>query len=313
MNTQLLEEVLASLRGERTLFHYHRDGYATYLLRRVIADQEAVALRDLRQSRWASLLNRPLIREILARCGNGFLHKKQLTDIWVEPVEPFILTIGTWGDSEDYQWDQISRPGSNLVLQLNLCNHWQGQFQGLVREPANDYFGYSHPISETRKMTLAWARLDFDFDTNEVLVEEIQSDLIRGVASMQRVARAALYNSNAEFQYWGNRISAYKFNLFASRFLATFKKTWHEAMLAATVTFVFDELGVEHLYYHTFETGSALKNIEYRQPPRSIYTELPEKFCFEETHKAPEFLQRNRYSRKKLKKLKNCRWFYMAA
>jgi len=128
MNTQLLEEVLACLRGERTLFPYYRDGYAAYLLQRVIADQEAVSLRELRQSRWASLLNRPLIREVIAHCGNGYLHKKQLADVWVEQVEPFVLTVGTWGEAGDYEWDQVSRPGSNLVLQLNLGNHWQGKF-----------------------------------------------------------------------------------------------------------------------------------------------------------------------------------------
>lgn len=313
MNTQLLEEVLACLRGERTLFHYYRDGYAAYLLQRAIADQEAVALRELRQSRWASLLSRPLIREIITDCGNGYLYRNQLADIWVEQVEPFVLTVGTWGEAEDYEWDQISRPGSNLVLQLNLCNHWQGQFEALVREPANDYFGYGHPISKTRKMTLAWARLDFDFDTNEVLVEEIQTDLVREILSMQERARTALARNSDHFHFWGVRVLAHEFNLFAEKFLRKFKNTWHEAMLAATVKFVFDELGVEHLYYHSFETGAALKNIKYRKPPRSIYTELPEKFCFEETHEAPEFLRKNRHARRKLKKLKHCRWFHMAA
>lgn len=313
MDTKLLEEVIACLRGERTLFRYYRDAYAAYLLQRVIADQEAVALRELRQSRWASLLNRPLIRELIANCGNGYLQQKQLREIWVEQAEPFVLTVGNWGEAEDYRWDQISRPGSNLVLQLNLCNHWQKQFEALVHEPANDYIGYGHPVSETRKMTLAWARLDFDFNTNEVLVEEVQTDLVRIIGRMQKDARAALARNSDHFHYWGARILAHEFNLFAEQFFKEFKNTWHEAMLAATVKFVFEELGIEHLFYHSFETGCALKNIEYRKPPRSIYTELPEKFCFEETQDAPKFLQENRYVRRKLKKLKDCRWFLMAA
>lgn len=201
----------------------------------------------------------------------------------------------------------------NLVLQLNLSNYWHQQFQAFVRESANDYFGYGHPLSRTRDMTLAWARLDCEFHTNEVLVEEIQTDLVRDITNMQKTARWAIGKHRDYFYYYGTRVHAHAFSQFGAGFLRAFKNTWHEAMLAATLKFVFDELGVKQMYYHTYETGSALKNIDYRKPPRSIYSDLPQKFCFRETSKAPEFLRANRHARRKLKKLKDSRWFYLAA
>ena len=162
-------------------------------------------------------------------------------------------------------------------------------------------------------MTLAWARLDFDFETNEVLVEEVQSDLVRDIGQMKKYAWAAKTRKKDHFYFWGTRIQVREFDQFADAFLFAFKSTWQEAMLAATVSFAFDELGVKHLYYHTFKSGSVLKNIGNTQPPRSLYSELPEKFCFNETQSAPEFLKKDKRARRKLKKIKDCRWFYMAA
>lgn len=313
MESHILAEVLECLRGERTIFTYYRDAYAAYLLRRVIADKSSVTLRELQHSRWSKLLKRPPIRDLMARCGDGYLRQVHLAEVWCESAEPFVLTVGAWGGARPDRWYQVSRPGCNLVLQLNLSNKWHQEFRAIVGEPANAYFGFCHPLSRSRAMTLAWARLDFDLRTSEVLVEEIQTDLVRDIGSMQREAHCALADKADHFYYYGNSINAIRFCRFAERFMHAFKKTWHEAMMAATVSFVFDELGVENLFYHTFETGNVLKNIHYRQPPRSLYCDLPEKFCFEETDSAPVFLQKDRHVRRKLKKSKDCRWFHMAA
>ena len=63
-------------------------------------------------------------------------------------------------------------------------------------------------------------------------------------------------------------------------------------MLAATIWFLREEIGISRIYYHTHEYGAQLKRIRWGLPPRSLYTSLPRRFCFERTEEAPEFLVR---------------------
>jgi hypothetical protein len=79
-------------------------------------------------------------------------------------------------------------------------------------------------------------------------------------------------------------------------------------MLTATIQFIYLELGIDKIYLHTPETGAAVKKIKYRQPPRSLYSSLPKKFCFSQTELAPEFLCQNRAFRKLEKKLGGTQW-----
>lgn len=313
MDAGLLDEVIECLEGERTLYSYYQDAYASYLLRRAMASKDKVEINALRNSHWAALLNRPLLKSVLAECGGGYLHEQQLMHLGLEDAEPFVLTVGTWGCAEDFLWCQVSRPGRNLVLQLNLSRRWQSMFESLLGCSANDFFGYSHPLSEKRAMTLAWSRIDWDFDSNEILIEELQSDLVRHVSRMKRYAQLALKFNDTHFKFWNYKIHTENFLVFADRFLERFKSMWHEAMLAATLEFSFEELGAAEVYYHTFETGRILKNIDCHKPPKSLYTALPKKFCFQETPQAPEFLQRDKKIKRKLRKLKDGRWFHMAA
>ena len=74
-------------------------------------------------------------------------------------------------------------------------------------------------------------------------------------------------------------------------------------MLAATLWFLYVELGIQRIYYHAYESGCVLKHINSTKPPRSLYTELPRKFCFEKTTQAPEFLLQDKRFYKRLKKL----------
>ena len=51
-------------------------------------------------------------------------------------------------------------------------------------------------------------------------------------------------------------------------------------------------LGVQKIYYHTYSSGNILKVLpENEAPPKSIYTQLPKKFCFSKTDEIPPFLQ----------------------
>lgn len=72
-------------------------------------------------------------------------------------------------------------------------------------------------------------------------------------------------------------------------------------MLSATLDFVYWELGIGQIWYHTWETGACLKRIDTRYgPPRSLYNRLPKQFCFEQAAALPGFLNDKRT-------LKRCR------
>ena len=83
---------------------------------------------------------------------------------------------------------------------------------------------------------------------------------------------------------------------------------WDEAMLAATLEFVKNELGIGRVYYHSYETGPALKFVEGNSP-RNLYTRLPKRFCFEKTQENPEFLQSDRRFKKMMRKIATPLWY----
>ncbi len=313
MDEKLAKEVKECLCGERTIYHYFPDKYAIDILKKVLANQTRLEIAALRKSHWAKLLHRPVVRELIANSGDGYLDLGKLNMVWPETAEPYVLTLGEWGRKKDWSWNQTSRPGRNLVLQLNLSEFWAKLFRQALKERPNTIFSRGHPVSAQRSITLAWARLDIDFETNEVLIEELQSDLVRYVAHLRNLALDAYSRGSTHFRYWPYDIEVDSFLVFANPFVAKFKKHWQEAVLAATINFITEELGVSNIFYHHFDTGNKLKNLKYATPPRSLYTDLPLKFCFSRVNDAPRFLMEEKRVRKKLKKLKESRWFYMAA
>ena len=82
-------------------------------------------------------------------------------------------------------------------------------------------------------------------------------------------------------------------------------------MLAATITFIRDELGIENIFYHTAHTGHKLKRIGGGKPPRSLYSQLPKRFCFGKVKTAPEFLMQDKYFRRVHKKINNPEFYYL--
>ena len=96
---------------------------------------------------------------------------------------------------------------------------------------------------------------------------------------------------------------------YAKNVLAPNAKVWEEAMLAAAIDFVRHELGINSIFYHSFEVGALLKNIRHTKPPRSLYTKLPKQFAFQKTLEGPEFLMREKRVQKLHKKVKEPYWF----
>lgn len=315
MNMEEINELLDCLVGERTLFHYYPDRYAVYLLDRYLRKQGDMPIRNLRSGEHAKLLSRPLLKELIKGLGHGRLSRDDLNAFWPDETQAYVLTLGTWGQKNEYRWAQTSRPGSNLVLQLNLSEQWAQKIQNVLDERLNEYIGMFHPLSEKRSATLAWARLDLDMGSGVSLIEEIQSDLVKELENLMFWAQQALNNDQATVDLWHTENSICSKTLLdvTQSLLSEIKAIWHEAMLTAAIWFLFEELGMKKVYFHSFNTGCVLKNLRRCKPPKSLYTQVPDKFCFEKTPHGPAFLLDNKHARRRLKKVKNPSWFVKAA
>lgn len=304
MELQDLKEIIACLSGERTKFYYFRDRYALMLLKDYIQQKmgdKAMPISHLRQSPYANLLNKAPVKKVLAAAGNGMITAEMLEMVWDEKPLSFVTTLARWGDGKKYwKYNQMSRQGYHLVLQLNMATDHTQQFQKLMRpDDVHTFNSYGHPsLKKGNRGTLAWVRLDMDFETNEVLIEEIQCDWIREVREAVK-----------EGYTWYGEYSSDEIKAYANDILAPYAKVWEEAMLSAAIDFIRHELGINTIYYHSFEIGALLKHIKYSKPPRSLYTKLPKQFGFQKTPQGPEFLMREKRVQKLQRKIDKPYWF----
>ncbi len=313
MDDRLLDEVIACLPKERTQFCYFKDQYAVYLLKQYLGTTTHGDIHSIKQSKLKKLLDKPLVKDTLKNSRNGRLDVAQLESVWSMQTEHYVLTLGKWGHKKRYAWNQTSRPGANLVLQLNLSNEFDARFKAVAGCHLNRMTTSTHPKSRKRMATLAWARLDMDFNTGEILIEEIQSDLIRDLEYTYKRALSAGSDSEMRIYWSRNTVDRQKVAAYCQNMIAEQKKIWSEAMMAATLWFVQQELGFSKVYYHTFDTGKVMKKITGCAPPRSLYTDLPEKFCFEKTTQAPQFIANDAKAKRRLKAANNPEWFLLAS
>lgn len=293
MDHRTAAEVLACLSHNRTLFHYYRDRYSIGLLRQLSRTPTTVAA--LKRTVFAPLAQKPRVKAVLAQLGGEYLHEAQLAlHDYDSEQTPFVLTLDTWGSEhrQDWRYKQLSRRGYNLVLQLNFCKRHDQQLQKLGAQA--DAFNYHGHPTATRRNTLAWARIDFDWASGTALIEEIQSDWIRRVAWLVDYAERKMARTQDASQPTGYRrlTCPLQTTLDYGRFvLARYQPIWAEAMLWATLDFLRNELGLRHIYYHSMDSGRLLKRIVGNLPPSSLYSDLPRKFCFDKTAAAPAFIQ----------------------
>jgi len=315
MDRQTADEVVACLVGERTLYHYYRDRYSIGLLRH-LSRQGALSVAALKQSPYAPLLQKPRIKNVLADIGGKQLDEFQLArHDYDTDQNDFVLTLDTWGSDckRERCRKQTSRPGYNLVLQLNFCRRHDQLFQRLGSDDSLFNY-YAHPVSR-RRNTLAWARLDLDWQSGTALIEEIQSDWIRHVAWLaERVASRlrAGRPPNEVTRVYGLQCSLQAARDYCDFALPRYQTIWAEAMLWAAIAFLREELGLHRIYYHSADSGRLLKRIKGNLPPRSLYSDLPRKFCFEPGVEAPEFLLRDNGVRKTLKQQPGLSFFRLA-
>jgi hypothetical protein len=195
------------------------------------------------------------------------------------------------------------------VLQLNFSNKHDEQFKKLAKpQQFHDFNCWGHPVMKRSKReffreTLAWARLD-DFNTNEALIEELQTDWLRTAKALLADIKAG----KANFYGYGVHANPEKLKAYLDYLLSSYSAIWDEALLTAALQFIQQELGIGKIYLHTPDTGAAVKRIKTTQPPRSLYSSLPKRFCFNQTEIAPEFLRKDGSFRRLEKKLGQTRW-----
>lgn len=291
MTPSQIDEIIACLPSGRTPFAYWRDRYALELV--AAACREATAIAMLKRSAVAPLLERPAVKRHLAQAGGGHLDAAGLRSSWCDQVLGFDLSVGAWAyghGKREHRWNQTSRPGANLVLQLNLPSSHDAEFQRLVQPDDHALLRYQgHPIHR-RYRTLAWARLDVDLDRGEALIEELQTDWVRDVDDALRWLERC--GGEADSLY-GCRIRGGRRGLerYRREALAPYAAVWDEAMLFAALWFLQVELGIRRIWYHSFASGQHLKRFDHRDhPPRSLYERLPRRFCFQRTCDKPELL-----------------------
>ncbi|MEO0830773.1 MAG: hypothetical protein AAFY03_09985, partial [Pseudomonadota bacterium] len=193
-------------------------------------------------------------------------------------------------------WTQMSRKGGNLVIQLGFPSDHASLLGRHFRKEVRWKFEASHhPIRDTGRPTLAWARVDVEGD--HMLIEEIQSDWLRFVSLfVQDLAKHEPQSRELRVHQEYER-----------ELVRLYAKRWPTAMLLATLSTAVEHFGVRHVWMHQPSVGAVLKGINGRQPPRSLYTQLPRGFCFEATQDVPPMLETrfhpSHLRRKKMRKL----------
>ncbi|GMG85982.1 hypothetical protein [Biformimicrobium ophioploci] len=312
MDIELAREIMECLPKERTKYYYFKDMYALQLLKWHCSGGRSV--RELKQGAYGKLLQKPLVRDALRCIGNGMVFPELLHDYWPDEIDAYTLSLGLWGSDRKRRgrsnYHQTSRTGYNLVLQLNFCNQHDLEYQRLLGNPAYDPFVMCcHPVSRARN-TMAWARIDLDLETGVALIEEIQNDWLREVEWSVQEARSYLEKQkrNEDSMSWYEDFSPEATLKYFETAIRQYQSTWAETMLSAALFFLVEEIGIEQVFYHSWKTGRAVKKCS---PPKSIYSKLPEKFCFNKTATGPAFLYEDKSSRRKMKKIQDQQWYLL--
>lgn len=277
MDPHLFARVRAQLGSRRLSFPFFRGRHALLLL----ADQldAGWTLPQLKRSPFNRLLSHPVIRAYVASRQGRPLDAGALRRHGLEDACDYELGFGRWPDEGlgDPEGDQVSRAGVNLVVRLDLGARERAALRRI--------FGPDQPVQETDHphaggygITLAWARVDLDPLRGEALIEEVQSDWVR----------EARKESNAGWLPWRVRE---RWGRYVASPLRRPASHWSEATLAAAIHVLRHELGVHRIYYHSWRSSLRLKHLdEDWGPPRSLYTDLPRRFCFQPTSERPALL-----------------------
>jgi hypothetical protein len=305
MNKQQLEEMQYCLSDGKINYTYFKDKYCMFLLQHFIT--QSISVNALKKSHYAQFCNKPKVKQWLSHCGSKFIEPEMIMALWQNELHHFTVTFGQWG-GDSPSWQQTCRKGYNLVLQLNFSKTHDRMYEKVTLENSSPFTFSGHPVSSKRN-TLAWSRLDFSGDFSEVLIEEVQNDWLRRADRV--LTQFEIRTDEAYFTRCGINFNADLFRKYFDTFLKPIKALWDEAILCATLEFLAKEIGVKHVYYYEHNTGATLKSLKYSVPPKSLYTKLPKKFGFKQVNHAPDFINQDRFSQKKLRRIKSPQWHYL--
>ena len=103
----------------------------------------------------AGLLQKPIVKNALALAGDGLLAQEHLDLQWPLSLETYVLTLARWGEGAG-SWEQTSRPGSNLVLQLNFSRGHDRAYDRFLKPDSEGPFTCgNHPVHNGGRHTLA--------------------------------------------------------------------------------------------------------------------------------------------------------------
>lgn len=309
MERSLAEEVVASLPGSGVTYRYFKDRYAVQLL--AYAAAQGRRLPELKRGYLAPLFQKPTVRALLGARGSHDVDWSVLDSYFPSPTEDYEVTLGLWGSERDWRWNQTSRPGFNVVVQLNFPVAHDRAYRRYVAPRERHPFARScHPINAEGLHTLAWSRLDIDLEHREALIEEIQSDWIREAELAAGDALKTLIDGRIHPPWWldDTGCDAHQLFRYVEFVLAPHRRLWSQAVLSASLWLLRERLNVRHVYMHTSETGRALKWMEADPPPWSLYEQVPRSFCFQRVEGFPRFLES---SRGRGRRLPRCEFWHM--
>jgi RNA polymerase subunit RPABC4/transcription elongation factor Spt4 len=292
MDLREAKEIIACLPANRTLYHYCDDEYAAKLLGYKLSP-DGCSIATLKQSAWGKLLVRKPLAEVLEQCGSGLLRAEDLLAMPRNNERVYVLTLGLW-EGHDRTYHQTTRRGVNLVLQINFSGDVKRAGLACKRCGKTVNFNYmAHPVCRSGRHTMSWVRLDIDLKSGAALIEEIQTDWLRAIADLRRGAASQVKRMGADaLRYWDGHLlgTASEVVTACDGVLARYSNDWSSMTLAAALDFLVRELGIYRIWFHDHETGVRLKQIVWSKPPRSLYTDLPHRFCFTRTNAAPDFV-----------------------
>ena len=314
MKREEVREVLECLGDDRRLEYYFKDRYCLDFIKHEFTRLQTDTLKvaELKKGKLSRFLNKPLMGEILSKAANGIINSDDLYRAWPNKLIPYLTTFRVWG-VDKRSWCQTTRKQCNLVLQINFDNGHVQTYKKLIAPKSSQgpFEFWSHPVCRTKSKTLGWIRLDISFETDEVLIEEIQNDWLREAESELAYVKKDLAKGKTfkdEEVLFGCDTSCEKLQTYVEHSLKPYKEVWPELAMSAALRLIREVLGVKRVFYHTFDTGKKLKGMG-SSPPRSLYTQLPRKFGFEETTEAPQMLLRHKFARRCIKAIKDPRWF----
>lgn len=294
---------------ENVAFHYYPDRQSVWLLSQLLKD-DGSSVTDIKKTSLAPLLHRPLVRPIVAQSGGLLRRRDLLATAYADRALRFdtvdaagqagwnAACRSVWRDFslsfDVWQGAQTTRRQGNLVLQLGFPSEHARLMQRYDRiKERHKYQADWHPVRKDGIPTLAWARLDLELESGHCLIEEIQSDWLRFV----RWEREHLQEQAPKSREL-RLTQAYEAEL-----MERYSKSWAEVTMLAVLMLLRDEFAIRTVWMHQPMPGAFLKGITWGGlPPRSIYSQLPRRFCFAPTREVPPFLEQS--SRKKLRRLR---------